>query len=44
MNILNQLSANESEKQNATAFFEKHPVTHSGVVHYINDLRKDSAS
>lgn len=44
MNILNQLSANEAEKQKATAFFEKHPVTHSGVVHYINDLRKESAS
>lgn len=39
MNMLNQLQASGKEKELALQYFDKHPVTHSGVVHFINDLR-----
>ncbi len=40
MNILNQLGANETEKQQTVKHFEKNTVTHAAVVDYIKDLRK----
>lgn len=39
MNILNQMEATDNEKEEAVAHFSKNPVTHSGVVHFITDLR-----
>lgn len=40
MNILNQLGASETEKEQTVKHFEKNTVTHSAVVDYIKDLRK----
>ena len=39
MNILNQLEANPSEKQQSVSHFKTVAVTHSAVVDYINALR-----
>ncbi|MEP0266811.1 hydroxymethylglutaryl-CoA reductase, degradative [Dokdonia sp.] len=39
MNILNQLDANPSEKEQATTHFKTHPVTHSAVVSFVNKIR-----
>lgn len=40
MNILNQLGASETEKEQTVKHFEKNTVTHAAVVDYIKDLRK----
>lgn len=40
MNILNQFDATADEKKQVVAYFEKHPVTHSAVVDYLEALRK----
>ncbi len=40
MNILNQLEATETEKNKAIAYFKNNPVTHSGAVDFIENLRK----
>lgn len=40
MNILNQLGASETEKEQTVKHFEKNTVTHSAVLDYIKDLRK----
>lgn len=40
MNILNQLGANDSEKEQTVKHFEKNTVTHAAVVDYLKDLRK----
>lgn len=39
MNILNQLNSNPSEKEKAITHFSDHPITHSAVVSFINQLR-----
>lgn len=39
MNILNQLGADETEKQKTAEHFESIPVTHAAVVSYIENLR-----
>lgn len=39
MNILNQLEANDAEKETLTAHFKTHTVTHSAVVKAIKQLR-----
>lgn len=39
MNILNQLGADETEKQKTVQHFESIPVTHAAVVTYIENLR-----
>ena len=43
MNILNQLSATDSEKISAAAHFEKNTVSHAAVHDYIEELRKIKA-
>ncbi|RYJ43379.1 hydroxymethylglutaryl-CoA reductase, degradative [Flavobacterium beibuense] len=43
MNILNQLEATDSEKQQTVKYFEKNTVTHAAVVDFIKDLRKVTA-
>lgn len=40
MNILNQLQATASEKQQTIIHFKSNTVTHSAVVHFVNGLRK----
>lgn len=42
MNMLNQLQANESEKQQTVKHFECNTVTHAAVVDYIDSLRKNN--
>lgn len=39
MNILNQLEATETEKQQAVKYFEKHTVSHSAAADFVNQLR-----
>ena len=39
-NILNQLGASEGEKEQLTAYFKTHTVTHRGAVDALNTLRK----
>ncbi|MBU3012761.1 hydroxymethylglutaryl-CoA reductase, degradative [Polaribacter vadi] len=39
-NILNQLGANEQEKEEITKYFETRTVSHSAVVTQFNELRK----
>ena len=39
-NILNQLEANDQERQNITKHFETTAITHAAVVNYIETLRK----
>lgn len=39
-NILNQLGANEQEKEEITKYFETRTVSHSSVVTQFNELRK----
>ncbi|UOK43511.1 MULTISPECIES: hydroxymethylglutaryl-CoA reductase, degradative [Flavobacterium] len=40
MNILNQFNANEEERKQVTKHFEKHTVSHSAVVSYLEEIRK----
>ena len=40
MNILNQYQATEAEKKQVLSHFEKNTVSHSGVVDYLESLRK----
>lgn len=40
MNILNQLQATASEKEQTITHFKSNTVTHSAVVHFVNGLRK----
>lgn len=40
MNILNQLEANDIEKEKTVKHFESNIVTHAAVVDFIKDLRK----
>ncbi|MGX7667487.1 hydroxymethylglutaryl-CoA reductase, degradative [Flavobacterium pedocola] len=40
MNILNQFKATEEEKKQVVQYFEKNTVSHSGVVDYLESLRK----
>jgi hydroxymethylglutaryl-CoA reductase len=42
MNMLNQLQANDYEKQQAAKHFECNTVTHAAVVDYIQALRKNN--
>lgn len=42
MNILNQLNANDNEKQKAVKHFECNVVTHTAVVDFIQALRTNS--
>ncbi len=42
MNILNQLDATPEEKEKAIFFYKTNPVTHSGAVKFIEDLRTRS--
>ncbi|MES2487174.1 MAG: hydroxymethylglutaryl-CoA reductase, degradative [Bacteroidota bacterium] len=44
MNILNQLGANDREKQAAIKHFEKNTVSHSGAADFITELRKNDPS
>jgi len=39
-NILNQLGASESEKQQLTEYFKKRPVSHSAVVEEFNKMQE----
>ena len=39
MNILNQLEATATEKEQMVSYFEDKTVTHSGVVERFNELR-----
>ncbi|NNC50517.1 MAG: hydroxymethylglutaryl-CoA reductase, degradative [Flaviramulus sp.] len=39
MNILNQVEANDLEKQTLTAYFKNNTVTHNAVIEAINELR-----
>lgn len=39
MNILNQLEATSEEKEKAVVYFTTNPISHSGVVTFINTLR-----
>lgn len=39
-NIINQLEATDEERMKIVNHFEQHPVSHSAVVDYVNDLRK----
>ncbi len=43
MNILNQLGATESEKQQAFQFFKQEAVSYSGVSAFIDMLRKEKS-
>lgn len=40
MNILNQFQATETEREQVTAHFEHHTVSHSAVVDFLASLRK----
>lgn len=40
MNILNQFGANEEERKQVSRHFEKHTVSHSAVVAYLEEIRK----
>lgn len=42
MNILNQLNANDLEKQQAVMHFECNVVTHAAVVNFVEALRKSN--
>jgi len=39
-NILTQLNATPSEIEKTILYFEEHTVSHSGVVNFVNELRK----
>ncbi|ESU21042.1 hydroxymethylglutaryl-CoA reductase, degradative [Flavobacterium enshiense DK69] len=40
MNILNQFNANEEERKQVVKHFDKHTVSHSAVVAYLEEIRK----
>lgn len=40
MNILNQFNATEEERREVAKHFEKHTVSHSAVVAYLEEIRK----